>query len=459
MKNRIHHISILLLLVMGGLLLLGMFPQLYLFGHPLRTVNLFSDLYSKGSSSDDLEADSALLLPPPPKPVFVDTCRTGYTCIEDYSDDSQRGMQAFYRALDELATGSRLVRIAYYGDSFVEGDILTSDLRSMLQDKYGGHGIGYTPITTISSGFRQSVFQAASGWQRHSIMDSIYFNRALQDVSNHYFKAESNASVRFRGQNKYYSRLDTFSRASFFFIPNESATISAAVNGRGVLSKQFSGDNLQTFEVDGKIGSVTFSVQDADSSALFYGVAMDDASGIALDNFSMRGASGLNVRSIPAKMLRRFYQLRPYDLVILQYGLNVATQRGSNYDNYIRGMQTTIEHLKEYYPEAGILVVSVADRDYKTDEGEIRTMPGIRNLVRYQQQLAADEGVAFWNMFEAMGGNESMKKLVDARPSMANYDYTHINGRGGKYLAGLLFDALVYGKEQYDRRRAYENAD
>ena len=226
-----------------------------------------------------------------------------------------------------------------------------------------------------------------------------------------------------------------------------------------MLSKQFSGDNLQTFEVDGKIGSVTFSVQDADSSALFYGVAMDDASGIALDNFSMRGASGLNVRSIPAKMLRRFYQLRPYDLVILQYGLNVATQRGSNYDNYIRGMQTTIEHLKEYYPEAGILVVSVADRDYKTDEGEIRTMPGIRNLVRYQQQLAADEGVAFWNMFEAMGGNESMKKLVDARPSMANYDYTHINGRGGKYLAGLLFDALVYGKEQYDRRRAYENAD
>ena len=36
--------------------------------------------------------------------------------------------------------------------------------------------------------------------------------------------------------------------------------------------------------------------------------------------------------------------------------------------------------------------MSVADRDYKTDEGEIRTMPGIRNLVRYQQQLAADEG-------------------------------------------------------------------
>ena len=42
------------------------------------------------------------------------------------------------------------------------------------------------------------------------------------------------------------------------------------------------------------------------------------------------------------------------------------------------------------------------------------------------------------------------------KPSMANYDYTHINFRGGKHLAGLLYETMIYGKEQYDRRRAYE---
>ena len=458
MKNRIHHIGILLVLVMGVLLLMGMLPEFSVFGHPLRSVNLLSDLYPKKAAYDSLEADSAFLLPPPPKPAFVDTCRTGYTCIEDYSDASQRGMHAFYKALDELAFGQRLVKVAYYGDSFVEGDILTADLREMLQDKYGGCGIGYSSITSISSGFRVTTRQTATGWTRHSIMDSVYFDRSLQDVSNHYFKAEPNASIRFRGQNKNYAHLDTFYHATFFFNPNESATISAAVNGRGVFSKQFKGNQLQVAEVEGKIGSVTYTVQDTDSTALFYGVAMDGDSGIAVDNLSMRGASGLNVRSVPAKMMRRFYELRPYDLVILQFGLNVATKLGSNYDNYIKGMKTTIDHIKEYFPGAGILIVSVADRDYKTPEGEVRTMPGIRNLVRYQQNLAAEEGVAFWNMFEAMGGNESMKTLVDAKPSMANYDYTHINVRGGRHLASLLFDALVYGKEQYDRRRAYEES-
>jgi len=443
---------------MGALLLMGMLPQLYVYGHPLRKVNLLSDLYPKADDPDLDETDSVLLLPPPPKPAFVDTCLTGKVCIEDYSDVTQRGMLPFYKALDELARGQRLVRVAYYGDSFVEGDILTSDLREMLQDKYGGCGIGYSPITSISSGFRMTTRQSATGFTRHSIMDTIAFNRSLQDVSNHYFKADSAASILFRGQTRNYAHLDTFYHAAFFFNPNELATISASVNGHSVFTKEFKGNELQMAEVDGKIGSVTFSVQDADTKALFYGVAMDDVSGIALDNFSMRGASGINLRTIPAKTMRRFYELRPYDLVILQYGLNVATRQGSNYDNYIKGMQNVIQHIKECYPGAGILVVSVADRDYKTPEGEVATMPGIRNLVRYQQNLAAQENVAFWNMWEAMGGNASMKKLVDAKPSMANYDYTHINTRGGKYLASLLFEALVYGKEQYDRRRAYENA-
>ena len=118
-------------------------------------------------------------------------------------------------------------------------------------------------------------------------------------------------------------------------------------------------------------------------------------------------------------------------------------------------MQTTVQHLKEAFPQAAILIVSVGDRDYKTEEGELRTMPGIKNLVRYQQNLAADEAVAFLNMFEAMGGEGSMADMVHAKPSLANYDYTHINFRGGKHLAGLLYESLIYGKEQYDRRRAY----
>jgi hypothetical protein len=163
------------------------------------------------------------------------------------------------------------------------------------------------------------------------------------------------------------------------------------------------------------------------------------------------------LRSIPSTFLSQFNQRRPYDLIILEYGLNVATKRGRDYEHYRLGLTESIKHLKENFPQAGFLLLSVGDRDYKTEQGELQTMPGIKNLIRYQQAIAAESGIAFWNMFEAMGGEGSMATLVHAKPSMANYDYTHINFRGGKHLAGLLYETLMYGKEQYDRRRAYEN--
>ena len=117
-------------------------------------------------------------------------------------------------------------------------------------------------------------------------------------------------------------------------------------------------------------------------------------------------------------------------------------------------MLTVIDHLKPAFPEAGILLVSVGDRESKNENGDLRTMPGVKNLIRYQQSIAADSHIAFWNMYDAMGGQGSIVDMIDRK--MANLDYTHINFKGGKHLAGILFETLMYGKEQYEKRKEYE---
>lgn len=81
----------------------------------------------------------------------------------------------------------------------------------------------------------------------------------------------------------------------------------------------------------------------------------------------------------------------------------------------------------------------------------------MKNLIRYQQTIAAKAGVAFWNLYDAMGGEGSIRRMVQAKPAQANLDYTHINFHGGKVLAKQLYETLIYGKEQYDKRKAYEN--
>lgn len=453
-KNVLKYTALLMFVVMAVLLLMHFLPSITINGRVMRRVDILGDV--RRPSEPVNEQDT--LMPPPPrvKPAFVDTCRDGMTCIEDYSDSTLRGMTPFYRALDDLQKHPRLVRIAVFGDSFIEADILTADLREMLQKRYGGCGVGFVTITSMTNGFRPTVRHNFSGWQSHSVMDSVFFDRSKQGISGHYFVPRAHAQVELKGQNKYASRLDTCQQASIFFYNKGEVTLSARVNQGETHTKTFppTGE-LQEMKVEGNIGSVRWTVESADST-LFYGLAMDGRQGIIVDNFSLRGSSGLSLRSVPIWMMHEFNDQRPYDLLILQYGLNVATPRGNNYDRYRDGMATTIAHLKEAFPQAGILLVSVGDRDYKTEDGTLRTMPGIKNLVRYQQNLAADGDIAFWNLFEAMGGEGSMANLVHAKPAMANYDYTHINFRGGKHLAGLLYEALVYGKEQYDRRRAYE---
>ena len=67
--------------------------------------------------------------------------------IEDYDTTGMSPMQRFYEAL----LGGRPVRIAVLGDSFIEGDILTADLRERLQcavrrKAVSGEAIGAKPV-------------------------------------------------------------------------------------------------------------------------------------------------------------------------------------------------------------------------------------------------------------------------------------------------------------------------
>lgn len=48
----------------------------------------------------------------------------------------------------KTALSSGKARVAVLGDSFIEGDIFTQDLRRLLQESYGGSGVGYVAMHT-----------------------------------------------------------------------------------------------------------------------------------------------------------------------------------------------------------------------------------------------------------------------------------------------------------------------
>lgn len=80
MKNKVTSTFLFALLVAGGLLAMYFLPVLKVGGYTLRKVDLLSDL--RPDPVEEVLADSdSLVLPPVVKPAFVDTCKTGMTCI------------------------------------------------------------------------------------------------------------------------------------------------------------------------------------------------------------------------------------------------------------------------------------------------------------------------------------------------------------------------------------------
>ncbi len=93
-KNYLKYSLWLVLIVFVALFGLHWLPAITIDGHTMRRVDILGDLRYPKPETAVADSDS-IPLPPVVKPVFVDTCRAGMTCIEDYSDSTQRGMASF----------------------------------------------------------------------------------------------------------------------------------------------------------------------------------------------------------------------------------------------------------------------------------------------------------------------------------------------------------------------------
>lgn len=442
-------------IILAILLLMYQLPTLHIGDTTLRKVAILSDLLPEPGTTEFITP----LPKPVPLPVATDNKTKdfneyrpeGTVMIEDYSQDKAGGMNHFYQMLAKASTLPRPVRIAYFGDSFIEADILTADIREMLQEKYGGKGIGWIDCTKGTNGSRPTIAVVSKGFTESSVTKHPYVASNL-DINQKYFKAVTGASLKCTATT-FRKGTSTWQNSMFFYEDKQGTTqISGSVNNQPLQPLQPTGSGLQMVSISQQAHAATFEVTQAGAGSLFFGAAFESDRGVIVDNLGMRGISGYTLGTLSDERLAAFAHLRPYDLIILHYGLNVATDDNDTQfvKHYLTKMKAVVAKLRKAYPEAAILIMSVTDRDQRTADG-IRTMKVIPVLISYQQQLAAQEQVAFYSMFDAMGGKNSVRRYVDKK--WANKDYTHINYEGGKQLARQFCKSVEAGMENYRRKQ------
>ena len=447
-------ILILVSLVVLLLIPLHWLPALKLGDYDVKRISIVSDILPELATSKTESLPALPPLPPIQKRMAVgaktmhkmDTVPKGLVQILDYDDGDGFGMSRFYKALERRKTLGRPVRIAYLGDSFIESDMMTSSLRTQLQQKFGGRGVGFVDMAPPYASMRTTVRQTYDGWIETNILQKGSFNSRYLNISQRFFTPDSIAWTDIRGVSLY--GLDSTDVHTMFLCTSGPHTVNVTLDKGPVLKMITQGTaKVEALTLYGRAQRSRWLIPSGNQVKCF-GVAEESRSGLILDNFSLRGSSGMQLSTLSEINMKQWNAVRPYDLIVLQFGLNVANKNQTNYSSYISQMKKVIERMKVAFPQSGFLIVGVGDRGSRNENGEITTMPGIVALSHYQQNLAAETHVAFWNLYEAMGGEGAMGRMAEAYPVEAAKDYTHITHKGGKRVSTLLYKSMIYGYEQ-----------
>lgn len=440
-------------LVVAGLASLHFLPKIVVGDTELRTVDLIADI--RAGANDTVakdSADCAALLP-------VLAASNDY--LQDYSgsEDSlaiNRGLDYFFTKLDSAQVMDRPVRIAYFGDSFVEGDMMTEDLRALLQDRFGGRGVGYVPVNQLVANLRGSVIAKSGGWSRKSVIDKGRHDERMGVDGMMFVSSGSSAWLELRARKDLAEKhQDGGDLGAIFYRPLEGMSLTPYIDGNPVaVSGMTEGASVSVQYIQGDMSVEKWTVAlHGGGPAVVYGSSMESRHGVCLDNLALRNTTGMHLLDIKDEVFEDFFKARNYDLIILGYGLNVVSKReGVDYSYFMDRMERVVRKMAQCSPGTSFMIVSIGDRARKTMNG-MESYPSMSEYVEQQRALAKRLGICFWDMNETMLSLGGIAKMANENPPQATKDYTHINFKGGKVLAKRFFDDLMEVREMNKKNK------
>lgn len=439
--NKNNKVITFILLVASIHFLFSIFSNKFIVYYPnFKNINLISDLVFKNDSSFKKKRKKTKLQTLKfidSMPVYTfDAYHQKGTIMAFDKDTLQPVLNSFTEKLIALSENKKVkIRIAWYGDSQIEGDLITQDLRELLQNYFKQQkAVGYVPISCVSNDFRATAKMNTEGDIK---IDNFKKNVSKSSLflSGYSFFSED-LSIDFRDN----LAKNSTQKVEKWLLFGKGDSISITLNEKAkkypankVFNRVLLGNSLNN--------GIQFNVISPNTP--LYGISSEPESGIILDNFSFRGITGTELNKISSSLLDEINTTGYYDLVVFQYGVNLMFKPDdTNYDYYYRSMNNVLKKFKSKLPKTDLLLFSCSDRAFKYDE-EWKTATGIDSLIYNQALLARNNDIGFYNFYESLGGKGSIVKWADSTSQLANKDYIHFNLRGSRVAAKIVFNAII----------------
>ena len=372
----------------------------------------------------------------------IDTLKSKIEFLTIDNAEGKNALLTFFQALDKASDS--LFHVWYYGDSQIEGDRITQDLRLLLQKRFGGSGQGLITLNDVAS--YRYIETKTKGLAKYN----VFINRKTSGFGFNGVKYK--AAVTDTVQTGSYATLKIFPGLSF-----QRAYLFYGNSKAGKITTTIDKNKTQTIDIpeNQAMGKVLLSnapfkeitVQFNLPGTDLYGYVLEGNKGIYLDNCGIRGHSGDGLFNIQNAAIQQQASAFNTKLIVFQYGNNAIP--------YIKGEQHAAQVGNEFYklfvkfkkalPNVSILVVSGGDMGRIIDEKAV-SYPQAATLALELEKAAAKAGCAYFDLYALMQREGGIAGWV--KKGRASLD-GHLSAYGQQFFANALYNELLKEYEIY----------
>jgi len=390
-------------------------------------------------------------------PVNTDSLKQQLYRIQ-FPEGGKAALHAFFERLNRISSGqTRQTRILHFGDSQIENNRMTALIRYRLQKHFGGSGTGLVQAIPLYSRSLSYDQEQTGNWLRYT-----YFgNRDSTITHKSYGIMGAFASVPLPVEGEWPSlyyrfhmerRSGQVSRIRIFMHSYvDSARVAFQINDGFFDTLSYLPDGLSVADHrhHERIRDLRLSF-DLPQGGRIYGISFESGAGLQVDNIAMRGGSGLIFTSMDRGTEKAMLNVLSPGLVLLQYGGNVVPYMNARY--YQRAFKRQLQFFKASCPGIPVIVIGPSDMSVR-ENGVFVTYPGLEKIRDALKTAALESGYGFWDLYEAMGGYNSMASFVHADPPLASTDYVHFTGTGINLVSEMFYNALMLEYEEFENQK------
>jgi lysophospholipase L1-like esterase len=362
-----------------------------------------------------------------------------------------RNLDSFFDKLYQQKTQKQSrINILQIGDSHIQADFLSAQVRTDIQNDFGNAGRGivvplrvagtnepfnYKITSNVVCTSKRCVFVnnpmpiGIGGVTIQSFSDSVYFRIKAYDSPNNNYA--------FNKITLFYQKDSSFD----FTIEDTAGTKLGFLNSRMPDEFPYTTSTLLTHPTN----DIILRAQKADSTqnnAMIYALNLEGTnSGVIYHAIGVNGAEAFQYANA-SYFAQQTAGIHP-DLFVISLGTNEAQHRPFDKELTLNRIDSLIKQLQAANPSTPIILTTPPDsyyhkKYYNTSVGTVHTL-----LVDYAKQ----NKLAVWDLYSIAGGLKSCYQWK--KYGLMRSDGIHFTRGGYEFQGNLLYEAIIKGYNKY----------